>query len=187
MLKGDVLGAYELQRKALRIATEMGLPFFEVLCRVGLAQILVECGDENKAVNHLRELRRIAKQIDNALLEFMSLLTYAHIALSHGRVNSGLKALAYAFRVGRERGYMHCVWWQPRIMAGLAATALRNDIEPEYAKRLIRARNLVPDEPPLISSPGPGLIGSRRWAASTLPGATTLRRTARHGDDRWSC
>ena len=97
MLKGDVLGAYELQRKALRTATEMGLPFFEVLCRLGLAQILVECGDERKGVTHLRELRRLAKTIDNALLEFMTLLSYAHIALNHGRVSSGRKALAYAF------------------------------------------------------------------------------------------
>ncbi len=149
MLKGDVLGAYELQRKALRTATEMGLPFFEVLCRLGLAQILVECGDERKGVTHLRELRRLAKTIDNALLEFMTLLSYAHIALNHGRVSSGRKALAYAFQVGRERGFTHCVWWQPRIMAELTVAALRWDIEPEYAKRLIKARGLVPDEPPL--------------------------------------
>lgn len=145
MLKGDVLEAYQQQRTSLRLATDMGLPFFEVLGRIVLAQILYECGDQRKGAMYLREVRQVAKKINNHYLEFMSLLFYADLALQHGRPAPGLRALEYALKVGREMGYSNTIWWQPTMMARLASTALENGIEIDYVKSLIRRRNLVPD------------------------------------------
>jgi len=145
VLKGDVLDAYQQQRKSLRLASDMGLPFFEVLGSMALAQILFECGDQRKGAMYLREVRRVAKTINNRYLEFMSLLIYAAVALEHGRQSSGLNALQYALKLGREMGYTSFIWWQPRMMTRLAAIALQNGIETEYVKGLIRRRGLRPD------------------------------------------
>lgn len=154
LLKGDVLGAYQEQRAGLRLATDMGLPFFEVIGGIALSQILFECGDQRKGATHLREVRRVAKNINNRYLEFMSLVFYAALALDHGRPAPGLRALEYAFRLGREMGYSNTIWWQPKMMARLAGTALANGIETEYVKSLIRRRKLVPD---------PTSLGMEEW------------------------
>ncbi len=148
-LKSDHLTAYQHHRTALRLATEMGLPFFEVLTGLGLAQSLFACGDERKGVMHLAQVRRVARTIDSQLLVFLSLLIYAELALRHGRKRSGLKSLAYALRVGREMNYTHTILWQPEVMARLAVVALENGIETDFAKRLVVRRRLVPEAPPL--------------------------------------
>ena len=145
LLKGDVHVAYQEQRTSMRLATDMGLPFFEVVGGIVLAQILYECGDQRKGALYLREVRQVAKTIKNHYLEFMSFLFYADLALRYGRPAPGLRALEYALKVGREMGYSNTIWWQPKMMARLAATALENGIEVDYVKSLIRRRNLVPD------------------------------------------
>lgn len=65
--------------------------------------------------------------------------------MEHGRKSSGLNALRYALKLGREMGYGNIIWWQPRMMARLAAVALQDGTETEYVKDLIRRRNLRPD------------------------------------------
>jgi LuxR family maltose regulon positive regulatory protein len=148
MLKNNALEAYHHQRAALRVVTEVGAPFFVIMIQLGLTQILYACGDDRKGANLLRQIRENAAPIKNHLLEFMSFLVYAQIALSHGRKTSGLRALKYALGVGREHNFSHVVGWQPREMAALAVTALENDIEVEYVRQLIIRRNLAPDDPP---------------------------------------
>jgi len=145
LLKGDVQEAYQQQRTSLRLATDMGLPFFEVLGGIALAQILYECGDQRKGAMYLREVRQVAKKIKNHYLEFTSFLFYADLALQHGRPAPGLRALEYALKVGREMGYSNTIWWQPKMMARLAATALESGIEVDYVRSLIRRRKLIPD------------------------------------------
>lgn len=121
------------------------MPFFEVINRIALAHILFECGDHQKAAMYFREVRRVARTISNRYLEFMSLLIYSAVAIDHGRKSSGLNALRYALKLGREMGYGNIVWWQPDMMSRLATIALCNNIEPEYVKDLIRRRGLRPD------------------------------------------
>ncbi len=149
MLENDALGAYQEVRASLRIAREIGLPFFELLCGLSLGQVLIACGDVRKARRTLAEVRGLGQSIQNRLLEYMSFLTFAEIALAAGRPRSGRNALRYALRVGREKGYTHALWWQPVEMAKLCAYALEEGIETDYARSLIRKRGLVPDEPPL--------------------------------------
>lgn len=146
MLKNDLRDAYNHQLSALREATEMGLAFVQVLCQLGLAQLLFACGDDRKGGYHLRQLRERAKNIKNHLLEFMCFLVYAQIALDHGRKASGLRSLKYALSVGREYNFAHTIWIKPEDMAHLMEVALENDIETDYAKRLITQRNLTPSK-----------------------------------------
>ncbi len=112
--------------------------------------MLAENGDGRRAVSQLRKVRASARYIDNRLLEFMCLTTYAYLALEHGRERSGLAALRYAMGLGREYGFKHFLWWLPKVMAKLCEHALEHDIETEYVRELVRERGLVSEEPPVL-------------------------------------
>ena len=144
MLCGDALNAFQDQKKAVNVAEELGLPFFEVLCRLALSHLLYECGDERKGQVELKKVHRLARDIDNHLLEYMTLLTYAHIAITNGKYRSGLNSLRYAMSVGRNHNYTHSLWWNPKMMSELCAVALDENIEREYVRSLIRTRTLRP-------------------------------------------
>src|SRR5262249_24417364 len=45
MLRRDLMRALQEEKAALRMAVEVGCPYFESLCRLALAEILAECGD----------------------------------------------------------------------------------------------------------------------------------------------
>ena len=146
-LRKDLMEALQKQKAALRMAVEVGCPLYEVLCRLALAGILADCGDERRCISHLRTLRAIARGIDNRHLEFTCLIGFAQIALAHGRPRTGLAALRRGLELGREYGYFHFLGWQPAAMARVLAHALETGIEPDYAKSLIKRRALVPEQP----------------------------------------
>ncbi len=148
-LREDMMLALQHEKRALTMAIEVGGPYFEVLCRLSLAQILAACGDESKCVAHLRRLREIARGIDNKHLEFTGLLSFAQIALENNRPRQALAALRAGLALGRQYGYRNFLWWRPAAVARLAAYALAHGIETDYVRNLVRARALAPDEPPL--------------------------------------
>jgi LuxR family maltose regulon positive regulatory protein len=146
MLRKDLMQALQKGKSALRTAIEVGCPLFEVLCRLSLAEILVECGDERKCIAHLQALRDIARRIDNAHLEFTCLLGFAQIALAHNRQRPGMNALRRALQLGRQYGYAHFLGWRPAAVARVLAAALAAGVEADYARSLIKRRRLVPEE-----------------------------------------
>ena len=148
-LRKDPMRALQQEKIALRMAIEVGCPYFEVLTRLAMAQLLAECGDERKCVSHLRQMRALARDIDSRHLEYACLLGFADIALEHGRQRPGLNALRRGFALGREHGYQHFLWWRPAAMARLCAHALAAGVEAEYAKHLVQRRALAPERPPL--------------------------------------
>jgi LuxR family transcriptional regulator, maltose regulon positive regulatory protein len=147
MLRKDLMAALEKGKAALRTAIEVGCPLFEVLCRLSLAEILVDCGDERKCVAHLQALRDMARRIDNAHLEFTCLLWFSQVALAHGRQRPGMNALRRALELGRQYGYVHYLGWRPEPVARVLGAALAANLEPEYVRSVIRRRRLVPEAP----------------------------------------
>jgi ATP/maltotriose-dependent transcriptional regulator MalT len=145
MLRHDVMEALQHEKAALRMAIEVGCPFFEVLCRLALAEILAECGDEHKCVAHLHALRSIVRGIDNAHLEFTCLIGFAQIAMEHGRSRPGLNALRRGLELGRQYGYTHFLWWRSAAVARVLGHALQAGIEPDYTRSLIKRRRLAPE------------------------------------------
>jgi hypothetical protein len=147
MLRKDLMGALQHEKAALRMAIEVGCPYFEVLCRLALAEILADCGDERKCAAHLHALRSIVRDIDNGHLEFTCLIGFAQIAMEHGRSRPGLNALRRGLQLGRQYGYEHFLWWRSAAVARVLEHALRAGIEPDYARSLIKRRRLVPERP----------------------------------------
>jgi LuxR family maltose regulon positive regulatory protein len=144
MLRKDLMRALQMEKSALRMAVETGCPYFEVLCRLALAQVLLECADQRKCIAQLRRVRSIAAEIPNKYLEFTCLLSFADMALAHGRPGPGIKALRLGLEIGRQYGYEHFVWWRSTAMARVCARALDEGIETNYVRALIRNRGLMP-------------------------------------------
>ncbi len=144
MLRKDLMQALQHEKAALRMAVEVGCPYIEVLCRLALAEILAECGDDRRCVSHLRQLRAIAREIDNRHLEFACLIGFGLIAIEHGRRRPGIRALRRGLSLGREYDYRHFLWWRPDSVARVCAHALEAGVEVDYVRDLIRRRGLVP-------------------------------------------
>ena len=144
ILGKDALRAYQEAKLALRMAVEVGCPFFEVMCRMVSAQVLFSSGEQRKAIEHLELMHEIARGIDNHLLEFMTLVNYGHLAIVYGRRRSGMKALQYALELGKPRNFINYPCWDPAVMGAVCAHALEAGIEPDYVRSLIRRRKLDP-------------------------------------------
>jgi ATP/maltotriose-dependent transcriptional regulator MalT len=145
MLRKDLMRALQQQKAALRMAVEVGCPYIEVLCRLALAQILLECGDQRKCAAQLQRMRSIARDIPNRHLEYACLIGFADMALRAGRARSGIKALRLGLETGRQYGYQHFLWWWPAALSRVCARALDEGIEVDYVRTLIRQRGLVPE------------------------------------------
>jgi LuxR family transcriptional regulator, maltose regulon positive regulatory protein len=144
ILREDTLRAYQEQKLALRMAVEVGCPYFEVMCRLMSAQVLFACREQRKAGEHLEQVHDIARNIRNHLLEFMTLINYGYLALEYGRPRSGMKSLQYALELGKPRNYITFPCWNPVMMAAVCAHALEAGIETDYVKSIIRRRGLKP-------------------------------------------
>jgi DNA-binding SARP family transcriptional activator len=173
LLRKDLMLALQEERTALRLAVEVGCPFFEALCRLAMAQLLFECSDKRKCIAQLQQLRSIVRGIANSHLEYACLLGFADMALRHGRQRPALKALRSGLALGRQYGYEHFLWWWPAAAARVCARALEDGIEPEYVRALIRNRALSAEHLPLAQGAWP-------WAfrVQTLGGYRLLKDDA---------
>ena len=102
------------------MAVEVGCPLYEALCRLALAGILADCGDERPLHLPPAALRNIARGIDNRHLEFTCLTGFAQIALAHGRRRTGLAALRRGWSWARVR-LLPLPGWQPAAVARVLA------------------------------------------------------------------
>ncbi|HUN70143.1 MAG TPA: BTAD domain-containing putative transcriptional regulator [Burkholderiales bacterium] len=148
-LDGDVDGALREARSAVALAAETGLPWLESLARGALARCTAAANDRRGSEAQLRAAEALADAQRSAWLQYCANLAAAESALALGDEAMALAPLRQAFALGRERGFRHAPWWRQREVAGLCALALQQDVEPEYARGLVRERRLVPRTPPL--------------------------------------
>jgi ATP/maltotriose-dependent transcriptional regulator MalT len=148
-LEGDAEGSLREARVATVLAAETGLPWLECLARAALARAIAGNGDARGSEAQSRGAQSIAAAQRSALLEFWAQLATAE-ARNILRDDAGaLAPLRAAFALGREHGFRHAPWWRQREIADLCVLALRHRIEPEYARSLVRERQLVPRAAPL--------------------------------------
>jgi ATP/maltotriose-dependent transcriptional regulator MalT/DNA-binding SARP family transcriptional activator len=148
-LDGDAEAALREARAAVALAAETGLPWLECLARCALARGVAGSGDRRGAEAQLRAAESLAEAQNGTWLRYCHSLAAAEAALALGDEPAALAPLRAAFALGREHGYRHALWWRRREVAELCALALRQRIEPEYARSLVRERRLVPRMPPL--------------------------------------
>jgi ATP/maltotriose-dependent transcriptional regulator MalT/DNA-binding SARP family transcriptional activator len=148
-LEGDTDGALREARLAVALATETGLPWLECLARSALARCIAGSPDRRGSEAQLRAAEAIAAAQGSAWLAFCVRLAAAEAAAAQGDEALALASLRAALPLGREHGFRHTPWWQPRETAALCALALRDELEADYVRALVKARGLVPRTPPL--------------------------------------
>jgi DNA-binding SARP family transcriptional activator len=144
MLAGDVNAAFREQRQAVQFAESAGCPLYLALCRLALAQVMLEQGDVRNAFRSMRTVRDLCAGVRNRLLLFTLNCVLADLAFRAGRRRLARSCLAAGLAIGREQGFSHCLWWLPEAMSRVCALAIEEGVETEYARTLVRLRGLEP-------------------------------------------
>ncbi len=152
--RGDLAAALRHGQSAIDGACETGALTIQTYCLLGRVHLQLALGEPAQALAGVRALRlRCAGA--SRLLEFDTLLLEAYCALRCGDQPGAMAPLRAGLALGRRHDYRNTVRWCPEVMARLLRRALEADIEPDYAKQLIRARGLAPDTPEVEQWPWP--------------------------------
>ena len=146
---GDKVTAHREAKMALAVAVETGIPWFECLARLALADLLAVGGDRRGAEAQLRGAEAVSSRLCSPWLDFNVKLLAAGLAREAGDEHALLEGLRSGFGLGREHGFMQVPLWRPEALAELCAAALDANTEPEFARALVRAGKLAPRIPPL--------------------------------------
>lgn len=167
-LEGDPALAQREARLACAAAAETGAPWFECLARVGLAETLAEGGDWRGCDAQLLGAEAIAARLASPPLAYAVRVALAAAANRRGQGEAALEQLREAFAIGREQGFHHVPAWQARPLADLCVLALREKVEPEYARSLARAARLTPSALPFRVTEWPWPLRVRSFGAFQL-------------------
>jgi LuxR family transcriptional regulator, maltose regulon positive regulatory protein len=146
-LRGDTVRALEHARTALKAINETGYVFPVMICRYGLAMILIDQEDFEEAAEELSSAHSLARKTRSTIAEFMCLLGKAWLAIRMEGA-ADLERLKEAMSFGRKHAFQNLIWWwHPRMLSRLCAVALEEDIEVDYCQELVRTWNLSLESP----------------------------------------
>ena len=153
--RGDLASALDEARTALRMATERGRTYYQILDQYLLAVICAEAESYEEALEHARTYRELTFGIAGQLAEFQALLVEAYVALRRRDHAMGHPLLRNALEIGSQQRYRSCWAWHPPMMVRLLTEALDRDIGVAYARELIRIHRLVPESQDIEHWPWP--------------------------------
>jgi hypothetical protein len=140
---------------ALAVAIETGIPWFECLARIALAQAQGASVDRRGVEAQLRGAQAIAERLRSPWLRYAVELAASDAARIAGDKRAMLDGIRTAFRQGQDHGFCQPPGWQPAALADLCVVALNEEIEPDFARALVRKGRLAPTAPPLRVSRWP--------------------------------
>ena len=146
-LDGDSADAHREAKLALALSIETGIPWFECLARIAIAQ--TGAADQRGVEAQLRAAEDISERLRSPWLRYAVRLALSAAAKQAGDHRAALAELRMAFRAGHEHGFRQPPGWPSQTLGGLCALALEADVEPEFARALVRDGRLTPITPPL--------------------------------------
>ena len=130
-------------------------------CRVGLAKVLMELDERDKAREQLAAALEYARLIGSRTMEVHCFLTMAELLLKEVKVDEANQSLREGLQVARDLDYLTLdYWWRPTVMANLLAHALEAGIEVDFVKNVIRRRGLCAPSSALKHWPYPARIAT---------------------------
>jgi len=176
--RGDFAVAAEHGETAARLAAETGAALLDGFCHTESALFLFSAGRREEAAASLVRGRRAGRGMNH--VRYLESLYGAWFSLEEGHETESCNRLREAFALGATQGYVNSPHWNPTMMAKLCALALGHEIEPEYARKLIRRRNLVPPADGRIHESWPWpvqiyVLGRLRLKINGLPPASTRK------------
>ena len=145
-LKGDMGKALDFVQQSITLTKQTKARHFEAVATLGLVSVLVATGRFKEAEQPLSEVELLADTMEHVSLAYSSGLLRAYILLETGTRSHALSVLAQALMLGGQHGiFFTYELWLPRVLASLCVLALEEGIEPDYVRRLIRAKQLTLD------------------------------------------
>ena len=146
LISGDLRQALSDMKLSVRMAAEAGLPYPTAVNMVGMANVCIEIGDHDGAQRELEKANAIAEQMESHQLKFLCQTGWGYLALKKDDEKALLKHLELMMAEGKTYEFSNSPMWRPPVMSQLCAKALEYGIQVDYARNLIRKRNLVPPE-----------------------------------------
>jgi DNA-binding SARP family transcriptional activator len=144
--EGDATRAKALADSALEEALRSGALFPMALSYFTHAQISYALSERRRCIRHLGTAMRLGRAMGSDLLEYKCLTMRTRIRLDQCMRAQALGDLKRAFAIGRQRGFINVDWWRPFDLAPLCVEALRENIEIEYVRELVRKTGMRPPE-----------------------------------------
>jgi len=133
---------------SLHSAMASGLPFFQSAAHLTRAQLHMLSGNIEKARNHMNASRDIASQMHSYFHQFQHQLLAAIFDWSLGLRDSALVFLKDALLLAKQYHLLPGLWVCEDELTQILTAAMRHDIEPTIAQRIISQRQLTPKDPP---------------------------------------
>ncbi len=149
LVANNIPDAVAHEQKALDLAVKTGFEIAEAQAHFIMTHLMRREGRRVRAAEHVQSCRNVGQRIGSPIVEFMSLLSLATLALDDNKEKDGLSYLGEAMTLGRSKGFVFFCGWIASVMSPLCVKALEAGIETEYAADLIRRCRLVPDELPI--------------------------------------
>lgn len=108
------------------------------------ARIYDSIGDRDSANKQLAICRRIGREMGSDHLEYNCRLIEAEWALNDNREALGREKIRNAFQLGRNIGLFSTTWLDHQQLTRLCTEALKQNVEVEHAREIIRRKNLRP-------------------------------------------
>lgn len=137
------IAAEHMQTIASKTA-KMGTPYYTALWHIGMAQTEFALGNIREAKMHIHKALLIGSEMKSYVIEWYSLLVSAYFHFMEGNNKLAIDELKKGMTISRKYGYVHLEFYQPDVMRILFAQAIKNSIEPDYLKGLIKKLRLYP-------------------------------------------
>ncbi|MEQ1619955.1 MAG: hypothetical protein ABL919_01020 [Methylococcales bacterium] len=139
--------AIEFARQAYQIAVNSGFAYSPVYYGIALVAILREKGEWQRALQQLTRTRHLAVSQDSDVMQFMSLMQGADLALQKGKLSATDAYLQRALHIGARQRYFSVPWVRRKNLARLMAIGIDREFDIAYVKSLINALELSPPDP----------------------------------------
>lgn len=139
-LLGDRDEALEAVTRAADLRQIAGGPFYDTFCEIIQGASLARVGLHDQADELLSTALRKAGRLPSEYLAATALLHRAWLNLQTGRQEAVLTDLQTGLEYLEKNGCTYFWSWEPTFMRDLLTEAVRNDIQPEFARRLARER-----------------------------------------------
>ncbi len=139
---GNLEEAAEWARRARDLFQDAGFYWARAGCALTLARALLGLGALEEAGAQITAARQMGVASRSSYFEYLAGLLEALLFLARGEEPAAIAALQPSFATGREKELSHCPMLSPTDLGELCALALERDVEPDYARHLVRLRRL---------------------------------------------
>lgn len=143
--RGDLVRAKSHAEECRKLWEESGFVTHLSGAHIMMAHVLHGLHEDEEAARHVAEARRIGSEIDQSFGVWISYLTEAYFLLEKNEDAAAIASLREGFKIGREVGLFGILARLTDMFETICARALREGIEVDHVREVVRRNRLAPD------------------------------------------